>query len=88
MEISDIHFYVLFMFALWVYISLMGYEHDDMLLLYIQFFAQIPLVLYLFSLAFFDGIVLGYGLMFSLLCASVYFVFLGTGFAFEKKKQD
>lgn len=87
MDINDTHFYILFMFATWVYVSLMGYEHDDTLLLYIQFFVQLPLVLYLGSIAFFDGLVLGYGITFSLLCASIYFIFLGTAFSYEDRKK-
>jgi len=81
-------FFILLMFVIWVYISAMAYQHNDTILLYVQFLAQIPLVLYLFTLAFFDGIVLGYGVMVSLLCASIYLVFLGTAFSFEYKKKN
>lgn len=75
---NQTQFFIIFMFAIWIYISMLGYERDDVLLLYIQFFVLLPLVLMLLADAFLKGTVLGYGVSFSLLCASVYFVFLGT----------
>jgi len=83
---GESQFFLIFMFALWVYISLIGYENNDSNLLWIQFFVLIPLVLYVGSLAFFDGLTVGYGVIVALLTTSVYFVFLGTALAFRKDK--
>lgn len=75
---NNTQFFMIFIFAIWIYISMLGYERDDTLLLYVQFFVLIPLVLMLLADAFLKGTVLGYGVGFSLLFSSIYFVLLGT----------
>ena len=83
--ISEIQFFYVLITIIWLYLSTLAYEKDDILLLYIQFFIACPLFIMLFGEAFLSGKVLGVGVGIAVLVASVYFVFLGTGLSFDKK---
>jgi len=84
---SNDQFFIVILSVIWLYISTLGFEKEDVNLLYIQFFVAIPLVLMLLANAFLDGLVLGYGVGFSVAVTSVYFVFLGTIIRFKRKEE-
>lgn len=82
---TDVQFFGVIMTVIWLYISTLGYERDDVILLYIQFFIQLPLSIMLLANAFLQGLTVGYGLAFGILTASCYFVFLGTALSNRQK---
>lgn len=85
--ISELQFFYVLITVIWLYLSTLAYEKDDVLLLYIQFFIACPLFLMLFGEAFLTGKVLGVGVGIAVLTASIYFVFLGTGISFTRKQE-
>lgn len=79
--ISESQFFYILLTVIWLYVSTLAYESDDTILLYIQFFICLPLAIMLFADSFFTSSLFGVGVGFAVLCASIYFVFLGTALA-------
>ncbi len=88
--INEVQFYYVLLTVIWLYLTTLAYEKDDVLLLYIQFFIACPLFIMLFADAFLSGRLLGVGIGIGVIVASIYFVFLGTGISFDRKtnKED
>jgi hypothetical protein len=77
---------MVFIFAIWLYITTLAYELDDVILMYIQFFVALPLVILLLADIWLKGISVGTGVGIGLLTASIYFVFLGTSISLYGKR--